>query len=282
MPQPTAGSPTAQQIAVVRHSGRELCLGPGRYFIGRAPASDILINNPLASRLHARLTVSTRSVTIEDLGSSNGVGVNGKRTRGSCELSLGDVVSIGGEEIELVEFGLAPELACTVLDQDQILKPKAQARASDAVITTHRGDGFELVGSMAERAFANHRPQDAANILRHRLAAVLSEAKQGRSLEPRRSAAIEYACRLAIALHDGKWVDYVFELLICQSTPCPDAQTDLLRSAIENVTRFDLQLLERYAEALRGLPQSIQRIRAVQYADGLLRTYQGGQRPDAR
>lgn len=282
MPQPTAGSPSAQQIAVIRHSGRELCLGLGRYFIGRAPASDIVIDSPLASRLHARLTVSTHSVTLEDLGSSNGVGVNGKRVRGPCSLARGDVVNIGGDDLELVEFGLAPELACTVLDQELILKPKAQSRAVETAITTHRGDGFELVGSMAERAFASHRPQDAANILRHRLAAVLSDAKQGRSVDSRRTAAIDYACRLAIAMHDGHWVDYVFELLICQSTPCPDTHTDLLRTALESVTRFDVQLLERYAEALRGLPQGVQRIRAVQFADGLLRALQGNNRLDAR
>ncbi|MCE9529349.1 MAG: FHA domain-containing protein, partial [Planctomycetales bacterium] len=54
-------------------------LQPGDYTIGRSPEHAIVIYDSSISRIHARLRVSERrEVTIEDLGSRNGVEVNGK------------------------------------------------------------------------------------------------------------------------------------------------------------------------------------------------------------
>lgn len=53
-------------------------LEPGTvYMIGRAQDADIIVNDPSVSRLHAKLTVGSDIVTIEDLGSSNGTRVDG-------------------------------------------------------------------------------------------------------------------------------------------------------------------------------------------------------------
>jgi pSer/pThr/pTyr-binding forkhead associated (FHA) protein len=269
-----AGQRGAPKVAVIRYSAGELSLRPGSYVIGRAPTNDIVLSTPLVSRQHARLIVGPDSVTIEDLGSANGVGLNGKRVRVPCTVLPGDKIGIGGQELELCTFGSAPELVRTLLEEDRVSKVHTQALDMPAT-TTHRGDGLELVGSMADRALAGHRPHDAANILRPRLTALLEDAKRGKTIPlSRREAAIEYACRLAVATHDGKWVEYVLELLIHLGMPCPELQNDLLRQAVEGVTSFDAGLLERYAAALRALPQNIQRVRAVQHANILIRASQ--------
>jgi serine/threonine protein kinase len=54
------------------------CL-PGTYVIGRGAEADILIETPLISRAHARLTIRDRDCLIEDLGSSNGTFIDGER-----------------------------------------------------------------------------------------------------------------------------------------------------------------------------------------------------------
>jgi hypothetical protein len=269
----TANVRASHKIAVLRYAGGELYLSPGRYVIGRAPTSDIVLADPRVSRQHARLSVEEESVSVEDLGSGNGVSVNGTRVRLAQTLKAGDCIGVGDEELEFCYFGAAPELALNLLNEKRMVNLRNDSE--DPGGSTHRGDGLELFGSLAERALANQRPHEAAEILQPRLAAVLRDAKRGQAVPfRRREAAIDYACRLAIATHDGKWVDYALELLIHQALPCPEAQANLLLAAAETAATFDRALLKRYAEVLRAMPQNVKRIRAIQHADALTRAGQ--------
>jgi pSer/pThr/pTyr-binding forkhead associated (FHA) protein len=74
--------------------GRELRLDGG-FVIGRGPGCDVKLKDPLASRRHARVVSAAVGTAIEDLGSSNGIHVNGRRTHGITPLHPGDVIQIG-------------------------------------------------------------------------------------------------------------------------------------------------------------------------------------------
>jgi hypothetical protein len=271
-----------QNVGVLRCGGREYCFGPGRYSIGRAPASDIVVSSPLVSRQHARLIVGTHSVVIEDLGSANGLTVNTRRVRSSFTLVPGDRIGVGGHEIQFLEFGVAPDIDCTLVGDGAPLVPHPASAApveSGTYPRSHDGsaehDGFALVGAMAERALANRRISDAVDILRYRLTKVLEEAKRGQAITPRtREACIDYACKLASATCDGRWVEYVLELLTCHSVPCPERLAGPLQVAAQAVTGFDRELLDRYARCLRNLPSSIERIRTIQQAERLTEVWQ--------
>jgi len=63
--------------------------------LGRAPGSDIVINDPQVSRQHARISRRGELRVIEDLGSTNGTFVNGMRLVGPHTLADGDVISLG-------------------------------------------------------------------------------------------------------------------------------------------------------------------------------------------
>ena len=63
--------------------------------LGRDITNDIVINDREASRHHLRLVRSGGNVTIEDLGSTNGTFVNGKRVSGVTPLQNGDMVGLG-------------------------------------------------------------------------------------------------------------------------------------------------------------------------------------------
>jgi pSer/pThr/pTyr-binding forkhead associated (FHA) protein len=54
-------------------------LGPGAYEIGRAPECALCVEAELVSRRHARLTIGSDGLVIEDLGSSNGTRLDGRR-----------------------------------------------------------------------------------------------------------------------------------------------------------------------------------------------------------
>ncbi|MEO5897155.1 MAG: FHA domain-containing protein [Vicinamibacterales bacterium] len=72
---------------------RELQL-VGRIVIGRDPSCDVSHDDSLLSRRHAEFFTAGDHVTVKDLGSRNGVFVNGARAA-EQQLAAGDVVQIG-------------------------------------------------------------------------------------------------------------------------------------------------------------------------------------------
>ena len=63
--------------------------------LGRDISNDIVINDRETSRHHLRLMLSGDTLTIEDLGSTNGTFVNGKRVSGVTPLQNGDMIGLG-------------------------------------------------------------------------------------------------------------------------------------------------------------------------------------------
>lgn len=63
--------------------------------LGRDITNDIVLNDRETSRHHLRLMRSGDTMTIEDLGSTNGTFVNGKRVSGVTPLQNGDMIGLG-------------------------------------------------------------------------------------------------------------------------------------------------------------------------------------------
>jgi len=81
--------------AVVTVDDRRYVLDGERSTIGRSRDADCVLRDPNVSRHHAELRRSPRGEwTIADLGSTNGVKVNGRRV-GSTRLKAGDQVTLG-------------------------------------------------------------------------------------------------------------------------------------------------------------------------------------------
>jgi pSer/pThr/pTyr-binding forkhead associated (FHA) protein len=76
----------------------EALLVPGRFVIGRTPDNDMQIDNRFVSRHHAQIVTTEDGSWIEDLNSTNGIFVRGKRVR-RCKLQVGDVATIGTHEL---------------------------------------------------------------------------------------------------------------------------------------------------------------------------------------
>lgn len=76
----------------------------GSITIGRSGENDITLVDSDVSRSHARISFQTDSWTIEDLGSSTGIILGGKRID-KRELKSGDAFQIGGITLSLMEEG---------------------------------------------------------------------------------------------------------------------------------------------------------------------------------
>lgn len=77
--------------------GKRLPLGDGETVVGRDEGCGIRLDDPSVSRRHARFLVQDDQVTVEDLNSTNGTRVNGRKAKAQAvSLQPGDALRIGG------------------------------------------------------------------------------------------------------------------------------------------------------------------------------------------
>jgi general secretion pathway protein A len=95
-------------------------LVPGRFVIGRTADNDLQVDSKFVSRHHMQLVVSLDGCTVEDLNSTNGVYLNGKRVR-RHRLQPGDKISLGLHELTYTRVEL-PADDDTRLTQTTVLR----------------------------------------------------------------------------------------------------------------------------------------------------------------
>ena len=81
--------------------GTSLTLGSTPILIGRAPECTLVLDDDYASNRHARVFQREGEWMVEDLGSTNGTLVSGRRIEGAVPFRPGAQVRIGRTEIEL-------------------------------------------------------------------------------------------------------------------------------------------------------------------------------------
>lgn len=93
-PEPVPTPQKPEKFFIEVHNREYELTAPG-FIIGRGTEADIRISDPGISRKHAQIMVSvTGEISILDLGSTNGISVNGNRVS-SAPLSEGSVIEIG-------------------------------------------------------------------------------------------------------------------------------------------------------------------------------------------
>ncbi len=92
---------TRRLIVVTLEGEREL-LFIGRLTVGRAPECDISLADTKISRRHAEFDASGSMPRVTDLGSRNGILVNGRKV-GAADLAPGDIVTVGDARIRFDE-----------------------------------------------------------------------------------------------------------------------------------------------------------------------------------
>lgn len=217
----------------LRYRHQDLDLPEGKFMIGRAASCQLSLDDPLVSRNHAVISVSEQGVTVQDLGSRNGVKVNGERVEGAHRVSHGDQIMIGGQELVYLFRRDVPA--------DTLIQP-----------ATQRIQPFGLLGVLADKALALGRVDEAERLLSDQLQSLLIEMEAGRptpadALE----RATEYSLKLAAATSNPVWVDYIFRAYTAVARPCPALVVDELYTVLRKVQKVNLTLLRAYLGVLK-------------------------------
>ena len=85
--------------ARLRYEGKTAVLPTGGGVIGRSRECDVVLSDQNVSRKHAEVRPSGRKWIVKDLGSTNGVKVNGRRITGPQSLRPGDTIELGTSTI---------------------------------------------------------------------------------------------------------------------------------------------------------------------------------------
>lgn len=218
---------------VLRYKHHDIELSEGKFVIGRAASAQLSLDDPLVSRHHAQLTVEGEAITVEDLGSRNGVKVNGELISGRYAVQDKDQIVIGGQELKYI--------ARRENMGDTLIQP-----------ATQRVPTFGLLGILADKALALGKPDEAERLLTELLDQVLGDLEGDREVKQELfERSTEYAMKLASATGSARWIEYIFRAFGSVRRPCPAGIVDELYSLVRKVERVNLGALRTYIEVLR-------------------------------
>lgn len=253
----SSGSGSSARVVSFRliYGDKHIPLESGEYVIGRAPGSDVLIDDSLVSRRHARLLVNDTTALLEDLQSENGVFVNERRIRRSVRLVDGDRILIGAREIVFVVGQGDPDGARSS-GTIEIASPSSapwrlSGKMASGAPSTLEADAFEYLGDIAERMIRAGRGATAERLLRGHLEEVLAAAKEtGAVARDIVEAAAVNALRLAMGLRKAAWIDFLVELHTVLGVPPSSAVTATLRPILRDLPLYDHDKWQAYERTL--------------------------------
>ena len=96
-------SPRLHVVAAMGHEpGATFNVGEGATF-GRSDNADIRVDDAFASSAHARIFPRSEFMYLEDMGSTNGTYLNGRRVKTAERLKMADTIRIGDSEYRYEE-----------------------------------------------------------------------------------------------------------------------------------------------------------------------------------
>jgi predicted component of type VI protein secretion system len=216
----------------LRFHFHELDLPIGTTTIGRGAECHITLDDPLASRKHVRIVVGGDRVVVEDLGSRNGVFVNGTPIRRLTQLRDGDRVRVGAQEFVFSQPGhaLAAPLrrvtgelrfcaSCRLPYPREVMSCPACEETEQVDEDTLTGGGvpdkasLPLLVDALERAMAIGRVGDAQRLVRRTSEQIDQLVAMGGSVDAELLAALAVqAAELTAASHDPAWALWALDV----------------------------------------------------------------------
>lgn len=246
------------------YGGHLFELRRGEFIIGRSAVCQLVLDDVLVSRRHARILVADRTVTLEDLGSANGVELNGAKLDGQRSLVAGDRITIG-KQVMVVRTGIhlgqrldQRRLAAATLSGVEAasllegagLPPRPRSTDGES---SQQGKTLDLLGGVADKALALRRGEEAERLLGPVLTSLVEQARGGRLPETKTAdQAACYAVKIANVTGKASWIDLAVELFTLLARPLPAEAVEQLYTTLRTVRGVNVNGLRLYVAALRA------------------------------
>lgn len=201
-------------------------LKPGRWLVGRSDDCQLVLNDTLVSRHHATFVSDEHGVSVEDLGSRNGVLVNGLRIRLRQRLRHRDVVAIGATEMQFV-----------VSDGNETPSPEKQTAPVMAGSDEMAISGAGVVLQLVEQSLTLGRPQVAVSILRNVCAEIDKEQSQTGLAHRLLTPTSRLALHLTSLIGGHDLVDWIFRSHRGVKVPLRPVVVDAMSDAVLRAER---------------------------------------------
>ena len=96
-------SPVQLDLEVLERGAHQTLRVRPPFEVGRERAVDVVLHDPEVSRRHARFESQQGIVYVDDLKSSNGTFLNGRRVTEAIEIRGGDEIDVGSTRIVVTE-----------------------------------------------------------------------------------------------------------------------------------------------------------------------------------
>lgn len=242
----------------LRFLDREIDLPHGEFVIGRAPACQLCIDDPVVSRRHARIRMGAEGATLEDMGSRNGLFLNGAPVRVPIPLARGDKIRIG--EIEMTLICLSDEVNDTMeaLEPVVVRMPIGEEPGGLLESTQSSTGSSWLLLEVADKSLTMGRLEDAEWIVAKFAEDIDQRLRDGHRVPPETiDRTTVQALKLAMATSNADWLEWIFHLY-------RDARRVLPGDAIEELHRVVRRLrypvtpaLLSYVETLREMSPTL-------------------------
>lgn len=267
----------------LRYGATDLEMPHGDFVIGRSSSCNLALDDGLVSRRHALLRVTSEGVTVEDLGSRNGVQVNGRTIEGPMGIKHLDRVTIGHQELVLLERSsptAAQTLqiercwACGALNEPRSTRcvqcgarlgqehqtlaggsialgslPELARPEEEATTTT---PAIAVLAPIAEKSLALGRFEEASRLAGPALDRLLESLGSARAPEP---AAFDRAIGLALKLAEGpaaaRWIAWLFDAHRRGDRMMNAATIDRLHELVRKARFSNPRPIREYLERLR-------------------------------
>lgn len=218
---------------------QELELSGPEVVLGRSPDCQVTIEDPLVSRRHASISLAGTHPTIVDLGSRNGVRLNGELISDRAVLQNNDRIRLGTQDLVFLvvdadrsarqtratgmirqcqhcsrpfpgESPVCPHCGTEVGAQTQTAEFDT---ITALVVEPGAGWAFQLLGEVVERALNADRMAEAERALQRAAKEIDERVRNNRGVDAVSLSKLSlYAFRLALAQGRLEWVRWVLDL----------------------------------------------------------------------
>jgi hypothetical protein len=274
----------------LRYQSTHLELPLGEFSIGRSSKCSLSLADELVSRRHAVLHVEPTAVFIEDLGSRNGVVVNGAAIDRRCRLTHMDRIYIGPQELVLIDpakmtdqLETGPHVICGgcggVNGASRRFCGECGKRLASAASDTYKeprrpvmvpswddpeetgtAKAGDVMEGIASKAISMGRYEEAERILLPFMDTLLGRAVRessfGSSGDPKADAvfdsAIGHALDLARGLDEPKWIDWVFRIHVATGRLMSAETIETLHRVVRDQGYHRPRFVRAYLELIRS------------------------------